>query len=166
MVVLKNGSTFINQLAAHIFVEISDMCLIGSQGEFVSEPSVSVFSCHDSIIPDHVVCLVRPDSQVAQISVCKHALGYLGTLVYSHIGIAFRVMLAYIQLVAVWIFTVYIGCISKNCSATAVRAFDCFFLCSHDFTTKNRNSTRLSARARVFDYSYILSQFKIFEGLF
>ena len=127
MVVLKDSPALINQLAAHILGEISDMCLIGSQGEFVPEPSVSVFSCHDSIIPDHVECPVRPDSQVAQISVCKRALGNLGTPVYPHIGIALRVMLAYIQLVAVWIFAVHISCISQYSSAAAVRTLIVFF---------------------------------------
>lgn len=134
MVVLKDSPALINQLAAHILGEISDVCLIGSQGEFVLDPTVSIFSGQDSVLPDQVECPVCPDSQVAQISVCKRALGNLGTPVYPHIGIALRVMLAYIQLVAVWIFAVHISCISQDCSTAAVRTFDCFFLRFHDFT--------------------------------
>ena len=134
MVVFKDSPALINQLAAHIFGEISDMGLIGSQGEFVLDPSVGILSGQDSVLPDQVECPVCPDSQVAQISVCKRALGNLGTLVYAYISIAFRVMLAYIQLVAVWIFAVHISCISQDCSTAAVRTFDCFFLRFHDFT--------------------------------
>ena len=134
MVVLKDCTALINQLAAHILGEISDMGLIGSQGEFVLDPSVGILSGQDSVLPDQVECPVCPDSQVAQISVCKRALGNLGTPVYPHIGIALRVMLAYIQLVAVWIFAVHISCISQDCSTAAVRTFDCFFLRFHDFT--------------------------------
>ena len=77
------------------------MGLIGSQGEFVLDPSVSILSGQDSILPDLIERPVCPDSQVAQISVCKCAFGNPGTLVYAYISIAFRVMLAYIQLVAV-----------------------------------------------------------------
>ena len=112
MVVLKDSPALINQLAAHIFGEISDMGLIGSQGEFVLDPSVGILSGQDTVLPDLIERPVCPDSQIAQISVCKRALGNLGTPVYPHIGIALRVMLAYIQLVAVWIFAVHISCIS------------------------------------------------------
>jgi len=110
------------------------MCLIGSQGEFVPEPSVSILSCQDSVLPDQVERPVCPDSQIAQISVCKCAFGNPGILVYAYISIALRVMLAYIQLVAVWIISVYIGCITQDCSAPAVRTFDCFFLRFHYLT--------------------------------
>ena len=112
MVVLKDSPTLINQLAAHILGEISDVCLVGSQGEFVLDPSVGILSGQDSVLPDLIEYPVCPYSQVAQITVCKCALGNLGTLVYSYIGIALWVMLADIQLLAVWIFSVYISCIS------------------------------------------------------
>ena len=134
MVVFKDSTALINQLAAHIFGEISDMGLIGSQGEFVPEPSVSILSCQDSVLPDQVERPVCPDSQVTQISVCERTLGNPGTFMYTNIGIALRIMLAYIQLVAVWIFAVHISCISQDCSTAAVRTFDCFFLRFHDFT--------------------------------
>ena len=127
MVVFKHSTALINQLTAHIFGEISDVCLIGSKREFVLDPSVGILSGQDSVLPDQVECPVCPDSQVAQISVCKRALGNLGTPVYPHIGIALRVMLAYIQLVAVWIFAVHISCISQYSSAAAVRTLIVFF---------------------------------------
>ena len=134
MVVLKDSPALINQLAAHIFGEISDMGLIGSQGEFVLDPSVGILSGQDSVLPDQIECPVCPDSQIAQISVGKRTFGNLGTLVYANISIAPRIVLAYIQLVAVWIFAVHISCISQDCSTAAVRTFDCFFLRFHDFT--------------------------------
>ena len=134
MVVLKDSPTLINQLAAHILGEISDVCLVGSQGEFVLDPSVGILSGQDSVLPDLIERPVCPDSQVAQISVCKRTFGSLGTFVYAHISIAPRIVLAYIQLVAVWIFAVHISCISQDCSTAAVRTFDCFFLRFHDFT--------------------------------
>ena len=112
MVVLKDSPTLINQLAAHILGEISDVCLVGSQGEFVLDPSVGILSGQDSVLPDLIEYPVCPYSQVAQITVCKCALGNLGTLVYSYIGIALWVMLADIQLLSVWIFSVYISCIA------------------------------------------------------
>ena len=134
MVVLKDSPALINQPAAHILGEISDVCLIGSQGEFVLDPSVGILSGQDSVLPDLVERPVCPDSQIAQISVGKRTFGSLGTFVYANIGIAPRIVLAYIQLVAVWIFAVHISCISQDCSTAAVRTFDCFFLRFHDFT--------------------------------
>ena len=134
MVVLKDSPTLINQLAAHILGEISDMCLIRSQGEFVLDPAVGILSGQYSVPPDHIEHPMCPDSQVAQISVCKRALGDLGTFVYTHVGIAFRVVLTYIQLVAVWIFSVYISSITQDGIASAVRTFDCFFLRFHYLT--------------------------------
>lgn len=134
MVVFKDSTALINQLTAHIFGEISDMCLIGSQGEFVLDPSVGVLSGKDTVLPDHVECPVCPDSQIAQITVCKRSLGNLCAFVYAYISIAPRVVLAYIQLIAVRIFTVHISCISQYSSAAAVRTFDCFFLRFHYLT--------------------------------
>ena len=134
MVVLQDNTALINQLAAHILGEITDMCLIGSQGEFVLDPPVSILSGQDSVLPDHIEHPMCPDSQVAQISICKRALGDLGTFVYTHVGIAFRVVLTYIKLIAVWIFSIHISSITQDGIASAVRTFDCFFLRFHDFT--------------------------------
>ena len=110
------------------------MGLIGSKGEFVLDPSVSILSGEDTVLPDLIERPVCPNSQVSQISVCKRALGDLGTLVDSHIGIAPRVVLAYIQLISAWILAVHISCISQDSGAAAVRTFDCVFLRFHDFT--------------------------------
>ena len=128
MVVLKDSPALINQLAAHILGEISDVCLVGSQGEFVLDPSVGILSGQDSVLPDQVECPVCPDSQVAQISVCKRALGNLGTFVHAYISVTAWIMLAYIQLLSMRICAVYISCIAQNCSAAAVRTSDRFFL--------------------------------------
>ena len=134
MVVLKDSTALINQPAAHILGEISDVCLIGSQGEFVLDPSVGILSGQYSVLPDLIERPVCPDSQVAQISVGKRTFGNLGTFVYANISIAPRIVLAYIQLVAVWIFSIHISSITQDGIASAVRTFDCFFLRFHDFT--------------------------------
>lgn len=110
------------------------MGLIGSKGEFVLDPSVSILSGEDTVLPDLIERPVCPDSQVPQITVCKCAFGNLGTFVYPYISIAPRVVLAYIQLIAAWIFAVHISCISQDSGAAAVRTFDCVFLRFHDFT--------------------------------
>jgi len=134
MVVFQDNSALLNELTAHILGEIADVCLIGSQGEFILDPSVGILSGQDSVLPDQVECPVCPDSQVAQISVCKRALGNLGTFVYPYIGIAFRVMLTYIQLLAAGIIAVYISCIAQYGSTAAIRTFDGSFLRFHNLT--------------------------------
>lgn len=85
MIVLKNSLALLNQPAAHIFGEMSDMRLIRPQGELILDPSVSVLSGQDSVLPDHIKHPMCADPQIAQIPVCKRTLGNLRTLMDSHI---------------------------------------------------------------------------------
>ena len=134
MVVFKNDLALFNQpmalYTANVYIcgKISDVCLIGALGELILDPPVGIFSGQDSIFPDHIKHPVCPDSQIAQIPVCKCALWRLRTFVHAYISVTAWIMLAYIQLLSVWICAVYISCIAQNCSAAAVRTSDRFFL--------------------------------------
>ena len=127
MVVLQNNTALINQSVAHVLGKISDVCLIGSQGELILDPPIRILSGQDSVFPDHIKYPVCPNPQIAQISVCKCALWLQSTFVNADISVTAWVMLAYIQLLPMWICAVYISCIAQNCSAAAVRTSDRFF---------------------------------------
>ena len=135
MVVFKNDPAFLNQsmalYTANVYIcgKISDVCLIGALGELILDPPIRILSGQNSILPDHIKHPVCPDSQIAQIPVCKCALWRLRTFVHAHISVTAWVMLAYIQLLPMWICAVYISCIAQNCSAAAVRTSDRFFFC-------------------------------------
>ena len=134
MVVLKNDPALLNQPMAlytanvNICREIPDVCLVGSQGELILDPPIRILSCQNPIFPDHIKHPVCPDSQIAQIPVCKCALWRLRTFVHAYISVTAWIMLAYIQLLSMRICAVYISCIAQNCSAAAVRTSDRFFL--------------------------------------
>jgi hypothetical protein len=162
MVVFKHSPALINQPTAHILRKISDVCLIGSQGEFVLYPSVSILSRQDSVLPDQVECPMCPDSKLAQISVCKCAFGDLGTFVHSYISIALWVMLTYIQLLATRVVAVYIRRITQHSGTATIRTSNGSFFHFHNLTPIKQKWYALACTCS----NNILSKNKAFVELF
>jgi hypothetical protein len=93
----QNLIAFLNQPAAAVFAEHSNVRVSKTKVEHISKPAIRIFAGHDPGFPDKVKFAMRTDPQAPKITVRQRTERDPGTFVHADVGIAFGVVVAYVQ---------------------------------------------------------------------
>ena len=145
--ILQDSAAFFDQSVAHILGETADVRLLFGQTKDVLHPAIGVFLRQDPAFPYLIKNLVSANPFVPQFTVGESSKWCQGTCMDTDIGVAFGIVLADIQVFSTGFTAIDIACIPQDSRAAAVGTFDGFLLHFHYHLYKNRNGTRLPARA-------------------
>ncbi len=159
MVVLEHPPAFRFQAVAAVVGELPDVRLGAGEGEDVLHPAVGVAAGEDAVLPDGVEQPVRLDPLVAQVPVGQRPLRLHGPGMDAHIGVAFRVAAADIQVFVQRLFLMDVGCLPEHGAAAAVGASDpcgpvlCLML--HSYPSSLCCAGSISGRAPCFVVAFL-----------
>ena len=126
MVVLKHPPAFGLQAVAAVVGELPDVRLGAGECEDILHPAVCLLAGEDAAPPDGVKEPVCLDPLVAQVPVGQRPFGLHGPRMDAHIGVAFRVAGADVEVFIQCLFLIDVGCLPEYGAAAAVGAF---YLC-------------------------------------